>query len=677
LTACSQALLEGDAGPRPGPTVSVDAPVFPDGVTLPPLAVDYVDPNHGPFTGGTQVVMRGRGFAAGMAVTFGGHAVAADDLMVLDAHRAIMKTPPGAAGPADIGVVAAGNQTTRQGAFSYDAVDIEPTVGSIAGGTFITIRGLGTGFQDGVKVTFGAAAMTGVQVVNAQELTGYTPPGDPGAVTVTIQNGSAAPIQVANGFAYEATVNAAEGGFAGGPIAGTLNMTILDDYTGNGVPMAYVVVGDPATAQFHGFTDPFGQITFSGPDLQGPLTVTAAHPKYETGAFVGFDAQNATMFIEPLPPDPTTMPPDPTPTGPPPSRPPSSVSGDIVFGGTTSIGNDGGWALVPEPDQPGEIKRTYVFPTGRDIFYGSDTIGGAVVDFVAGQEAWHYQLPVGPSAFALVAVAGIYNPNIDPDGPGPLPKGVFVPYAMGVMRNLVVGIGENMTNVTIPIDIPLDTAILVQLTDAPAIGVAGTDGPTEYRVSAVIDLGGEGVIRLPGSRVTFADKPSAILGSLAPIGGVIGDASYSIVAGAYTAGRSEPISLRVVRGVRDLSRPVAISGFLGTPRAVDPPEKGTSATHHLVIGADGGTGTPTFTYHVVIQDNGTPVFRALARGDLTEVPIYDVTVAGLPALTTKPLIWTVNAIEVSDRSFDTFTYGLLNANTWNAYASDSFDVAFP
>jgi hypothetical protein len=676
---CSQALLDDDGGARRGRDAGrpADALVFSDGMPLPPLSVDYADPSHGPFVGGTQVTLRGRGFAQGMAVTIGGHAVAAGDLTVLDAHRAVVVTPPGAPGPAEIGVTSAGEQTSRPDGFTYDAVYLEPTTGSIAGGTLVRIRGLGTSFAAGVTVTFGSASMTGIQVVNPQELTGYTPPGEPGTVAIEIQSHGAT-IDVADAFTYEATVNASEGGFGGGAIEGTLNVTVIDDFTGNGVAMAYVVVGDPAVAQYHGFADPFGQITFSGPGLGGQLTITAGHPKYESGAFVGFDARDATMFLEPLPPDPMDPPPGGGPTGPPPSRPPSSIGGDIVFGGTTTIGSDSGWALVPEPTQPDEIKRTYIYATGRDIFSGtSRPLPGGTIDFVAGQEGWHYEVPVSAGAFALVAIAGLYNPNLDPDGPGPLPPGVFVPYAMGVMRNLVVGIGESLDNVTIPINIPLDTAILVQLRDAPAIGIAGTDGPTEYRVSAVIDLGGEGVIALPGSRAVFSDKPTAVLPSLAPLSGAIADASYSLVAGAYTTAQSTPVSVRIVRGVRDLSVPVAISGFLGVPRAVDPPEAGTSALHHLVLSSDGGGGTPTFIYHRLSAKDGTPVFRVLARGDRLDVPLYDLTGAGLPALTTKPLFWTVFAIRVADESFDTFNYGLLNANRWDAYATDVFDVAFP
>src|SRR5262249_8787579 len=262
------------------------------------------DPSHGPFVAGTEVTLRGRGFASGMTGSVGGHRGADVDLQVLDAHRAVIVTPPGTPGPTAIDGTSAVGQTIHPPGFNNHAVYLEPAPGSIPGGTFVKIRGLGTSFRPGVAVTFDGSPMTGIQILNPQELTGYTPPGEPGTVGIQIQNGADPTIEVADAFTYEATVNAAEGGFGGGPIDGTLNVTIIDDFTGNGIAMAYVVVGDPATAQFHGFADPFGQITFSGPGLGGQLTITAGHPKYESGAFVGFDARDATMFLDPLPPGP-------------------------------------------------------------------------------------------------------------------------------------------------------------------------------------------------------------------------------------------------------------------------------------------------------------------------------------------------------------------------------------
>ena len=670
LSGCSQAFLDDDAGPGPAdPGPVPDAFVLTDAVTLPPVSVDFADPAHGPFRGGTEVTLRGRGFAGGMTVTFGGRSVAQADLQVLDDHRAIVVTPAGTPGPADVAITVGSDAGMHAGAFTYDPVVVEPPGGSVAGGTFIRVTGLGVAFAAGTQATLDGEPVTGLTIVNAQELTGYTPPGTPGAATLRIvapegvEGDGLAPIEVADAFTFEATTASQSGGFGGGLLEGTLNFTVIDDYTGDGIPMAYVVVGDPATSTASGVTDPFGEITLTGPELSGQITLTVGHPKYETGVFAGFDARDATMFLVPLPPDPNDPPPP--DTGPfPPGPAPASVGGDLVTGGATAIGTDTGWPLVPEPAD-GEIKRAYVFATGSDIFSsGAAPQPGGTVDYQPGQTAWHYEIVVRPSPQALVALAGLYNTRTQ----------VFVPYAMGVRRAVIPGPGTVMDDVAIPLDIPLDTAILVRLRDTPPLGAGG---PDEYQVTALIDLGGEGVIRLPSAHAEFADGPQVILPSMATIGGPIADASYSFVVGAYTQSTLIPYSARIVRGVRDVSRPVDIDDFVGVPRAVDPPAGGSGSSHRLVMSSDGGKATPAFFYHRLTATDGTPVYRILARGDRLEVPLYDLTGAGLPPLTTQPLIWSVTTVSVPGVTFDSFTYAQLNANLWHAYAAATFNVAFP
>jgi IPT/TIG domain-containing protein len=669
--ACSKALVEDqpDAGPA---TPSPDGPVFADAAVLSPVSVDYADPDHGPFVGATQVTLRGRGFADDMTITIGGKLVEKADLEVVDSHRAVIKTPAGAPGEADIRVVVGANEATRAGGFLYEPIYAEPNSGSASGGTYITIRGLGTRFSATDVVTLDGKPLNGVQIVNGQALTGLTPDGIAGTADLKIVSTDGTTLFAEAAFTYQTTVDGFNGGFGGGPITDSVNVTVVDAYTGDGVPLATVVVGDPATSTLWGLTDPFGSIVFSQPGLRGPLIVTAGHKKYESGAMAGFDASNVSMFLTPLPPDPTEQIP---PSGPfPPGRSPGTVSGTVSFGGSTSIGTSDNWSLVPDPP-PGSaaVKRTYVFTTAPNIFGVSNDPGpGGTIDWVPGQSSWHFQIPVRPAAFALVAIAGLYE-DIDPDGSGPLPRGVFTPYAMGVLRDVLVGPGESLEDISVNINIPLDTGMKVELTDAPDVTARG---PDEYHVNALIDLGGEGVIRLPGSRAVFRDKKSAILTGLAPLVLSISDASYSIVAGAYTSTTQYPYSVRVVRGVQDLSKPVKINDFLGSPRFLDPPPNGATTARHLVVGLDGGSGVPTLWYHRLTKKDGTPVWRVVARGTWNEVPLYDLTTLGLPPMTTDQLLWTSYSATLPGGNFDTFNYGKLNTNLWSAYTYAATTVAY-
>jgi hypothetical protein len=126
IAGCSGPVDEGEPGPgRADARPRVD-PMIPDAQPLPPLRVDYADPDHGPFIGGTEVILRGRGFVAGMTVMVGGKRVEALDLEVVDTNRAVIKTPAGTPGDADIHVIAGEYETTREDVFLYEPIYLEP-----------------------------------------------------------------------------------------------------------------------------------------------------------------------------------------------------------------------------------------------------------------------------------------------------------------------------------------------------------------------------------------------------------------------------------------------------------------------------------------------------------------------------------------------------------------------
>jgi len=662
-------VTEPDAPPAPDVDAE-DADAGEADAPAPILRLDFVDPDHGPFTGGTEVVMRGRGFADGMTVTFGGRAVEPLDVQIVDDRRAVVKTPPGDPGPADVAVAAGDLGASLPAAYTYEAILVEPPSGSVAGGTFVRIRGFGTQFQPGDTVSFEAGALLGTTVVGAQEITGFTPPGVPGAVDVTV-NGALGVVRAADAYTY-ANTTSTEGGLGGGPIAGTVNVTVLDAYTDDGVDGAFVTVDDPFTSPFTGTTDAFGQITFSAPGLVGPITVTAGKATYANASFVVFDARDVTIYIEPKP--------DPMPGPFPPGRQAGFVQGYIMFGSTTGIGSPN-WDLVPAPRTPTEIKRAYVFTSLRSPFSGTIDPGpGGAVDYVGdGRTAWEFGINAWPTALAVVAVAGLYDPAVDPDGDGPLPPGVFEGFAMGAARGVLVGPGENVRDVAIVIDTPLDTAIPIELASPPPLGTPGWWGPTEYSARAYIDLGGEGVIALPDSYMVFpAGVTDVLLPGMAPLAGSIADGSYLLAVGAYSIGETNPFSVRVLRGVTRLAEAVVVDDFLGVPRPFDPPPTGGPGSwpRRLAFYPEAGpTGAATFHEHILATADGTPIWNLFTRGDQVDVPLPDLAVAaGLDPLPTEPIVWTIYSITVPGLSFDQWTYRYTNPNFWSAYAADAYLV---
>lgn len=81
------------------------------------------------------------------------------------------------------------------------AIDlVSPQAGAMAGDTIVTITG--DGFGDGIEVTLGDAAATGVRVDSPTQLTAITPPASAGPVDVRVTNSDGTTDSAAEAFAY-------------------------------------------------------------------------------------------------------------------------------------------------------------------------------------------------------------------------------------------------------------------------------------------------------------------------------------------------------------------------------------------------------------------------------------------------------------------------------------------
>jgi len=686
LVTAATTLLAACSSP-PGDPAGADARASIDGgnsadpSSLPAFNVQFVDADHGPFSGGTEVTVRGDGFGEGMDVLFGGRSVEPLDIEVIDSRRVIVFTPPGNPGPADVEVRFAGETAVLEDGYRYEAIAVDPPAGSVAGGTFVTITGFGTNFDATTIVTFDGIAMTGAITVNEQTVVGYTPPGVAG--TANVKAITAGVTHTASrAYTYQATADPFFGGLGGGPIDGTVNVVVVDGATRNGVDNAFVVIGDPATSVHQGNADGLGQITFSEVGLVGPITVTATAEGYEVASFVSFDAKDITIFLR-KPPEPNT--------GPiPPGRQIGKIYGHIIFGNTLSLGTTT-WDIVPEPRTPTEVKRAYVTTTAPHMFSAPYApIAPIDYQFDPNKTAWEFEVNARPSALAVVAVVGLYDPARDPFGNG---TAGFEPFAMGVARGVLVGAGEDVVGVDIVVNIPLDTAIQVDLDKPPTLDSAGWPGPNNYKIRPFIDLGGEGVIQMNvngllrpdlsyprPNEFTFGDgDESILLSKMAPLIGELADTSYSFQVGAWTNEGLQPFSVRIARGFNNVSLPIQIGEFLGVPRPTDPVPLGTATTRSLHFAPEGPSdGDATFNLHYISGTDGVRLLSMHTRDDIYDVDIPNLTAQGFGVLPANiNLSWTLYRIRVPGVTFDQFTYRHLSALYWDAYAADANFVQFP
>ncbi len=180
---------------RPGP-VSIKA-LGPDGESssiedgftyVATLAVESITPSLIPVEGGVEVEVRGQGFDARTAVTFGG--TSALRVEVVDEDLMRVMTPPHPEGVVDVRVTAPSNSVLLEDAVTYfarPALDaIDPASGPVAGGNLVTL--FGQGFETGMSVFFGDREAVVEQVLGRRgEATVRVPVGlGEGAVNVRV-----------------------------------------------------------------------------------------------------------------------------------------------------------------------------------------------------------------------------------------------------------------------------------------------------------------------------------------------------------------------------------------------------------------------------------------------------------------------------------------------------------
>jgi len=161
-----------------------------------PIVLEGIEPEEGPESGGTEVVITGSGIPAqeDVAVTFGG--VAAAVSQVVDSIYIYADTPAFAVNLAtavDVVVAYAGTglHDTLSGAFTYTPVapeidSVDPPSGTYLGGTPVGITG--NYFDTNSEVTFGGLAAPVSQVLSSVYIYAVTPPHALGAVDVAVTN---------------------------------------------------------------------------------------------------------------------------------------------------------------------------------------------------------------------------------------------------------------------------------------------------------------------------------------------------------------------------------------------------------------------------------------------------------------------------------------------------------
>lgn len=674
---CRDAIMmsEFDGGERvPDAPLGPDTPTFSDsGIATSTLTIDRVVPSHGSFMGGNIAILRGAGFTDTANVSFGAHAVQPADHVLIDPRRLQVVVPAGEVGLADVTIQVGDATFTLPDAYTYDALAVDPSSGSISGNTFVTILGSGTDFVDGDQVLFGRTPCTDVAIVSPTRITCRTPPMAAGTVDVTVVRASDASETIAvDAFSYYDSSDPNGGGLGGGPIHGAINLTVVDWVSGMPIPEAFAIVGEDLTTEHQGFTDGTGQVTFSGADLIGPVTVHVSRDCFERTSFVAFDAQDVTVFLIPLM-DPRCGMGNPGGGGR--GRNGAFIEGQLVWLGPEEYAPNP-WGNMPMP-RTGWERVAYVYTTqsATNAANPDPAAGGGIqrITEVAPEESGYvgypYRIFARPAGLAVYALAGLENSV----------TGEFIPYVMGVARNVLAGPGETVTQVNILMNIPLDHEVRAV---PGALPPALDDGPDRFRYQAFVDLGGEGILVRNVNGIDFdtvrrRDSPSVIrfVGEPALLG-TLADARYRLTAGWFTfADNSPPYTLSVMNGVTDVDEEVVMPDFLGLPDAVAPANGARVPADRVLRWQEEG---PPADLHVilVVGGDGQPAWRMLAPGDVFEVAMPDLSsIPEIPDVAPGTLYWVVYAVNIPGFEFDEFRYTYLNDRYWSQAAYNFFTAS--
>lgn len=630
-----------------------------------PHALLSVDPAHGPFAGGTLVLLRGNGFASNARVWFGDTALAGADVLPVDSHRIQVTAPAGVPGPSDVIVQNGDDASTRvtlRGGYTYDGYYAEPSSGPTSGGTLITLHGYGTSWDAATTVSIDRNPCEIVSVEDATTLTCRAPAGTPGAKPIRVTNGAES-IDVLDGFTYSNSDNGFRGGLSGGPLRDQLKVLVFASIGGDAIPNARVILGSDAKVVEK--TDVNGVALLQSNDLAPKATVTVAGKCFQPVTFADVAVDTLTVYLDPVL-SPTCF----NPEG-------DLERGGGTFGQGTTVRGElvwpdaqefrkGGFTNVPHPKSPDESKAAYVFalsssPSARFRLPGS---GNAVTLDSGGTAGYRFSLSMSPGSYTLYALAGIENRTRSPES--------FTAYAMGLIRGVAVPAGQGANDVFIRIDVPLDHAILMNVAGPQPTAT----GPDVLAASVAVRVGNEGYAILPGG------QQQALLGSaqmlsfvgVPPLIGSLAGTSYVASAQAQTGPNGNlPRSVLGLVGATSTDTPLSVGPFVEVPVLSTPKRNGVWDGRNLAwTYAPGGLDADLAVLDVV-AGSGLYDWRVVAPASTRSVTLPDLGAvsAGLAWPNGEQAV-SVSLAKVRDFNYANLRYRDLTERGWTAYASDAF-----
>jgi hypothetical protein len=682
LAACINIAPEGihrqtddDAGDDGGGITLEDAappdnPPDLEAGTSDPHAVIGTEPSHGPFAGGQRVLIHGKGFSSKAKIWFGDVPVDAATIIPIDPSRMQIGAPPGKAGAVDISVQNGEDSSTRRtlkGGYTYDAVYAVPDSGPVPGGTVIEILGQGTSWDATTVVKIDQKPCTALTVESATVLSCTVPAGSPGSKTLSVTTGDQK-ILVLDAYTYEDSDNGYKGGLSGAPLAGQLKVLVFDNYSGDPIPDAHVVIGQPVESAIVVKTNSAGVVGISDPSLNKPVTVTISAKCHSPISFVAEPVDTVTSYLDPVLSPACAGSGDPPPVG---GKPQSqgTIKGELVWQGAVEF-KKALWSNVPQTKNATEKRTAYVFYATTDPTQAFQLPGESaqITQDSPGDLGYAFSLTAPPGNRAVYALAGIEDRTKNPPS--------FTAYVMGVAKGVPVLPNSVTDAVYLSMVKTLDKALTMDLHAPPP----GPKGPDRLRATTAIQLGNDGYALLPGAQKSPLLPVQGLLSfvGVPSLDGTLSATQYVSSARAQTGPNgSTPVSAIARIVSTSTAQPILVDGFIHVPTLVTPAVNGAWDGKHLAVDFSPGGAPIQMTIYDIQSGNGLVHWLVSVPQGSNAVELPDLS--GFPddAMPPGPV-----SIAVYGANYDKFDYGKLlyrqlRTQGMSAYALDYFSSHLP
>lgn len=630
-----------------------------------PHAVLGANPAHGPFNGGQRVIVSGNGFASDAQLWFG--EVQATDVIVIDATKLQVTAPPGERGPVTLTTQNGDDESTKRslvGGYTYDALYADPSSGPVSGGTDVRIVGQNTGWDAQTVATIDQKPCVTLTVVSPAELVCRAPKGTPGAKAVRVVDGEDA-ITVLDAYTYEDSSDGFKGGLSGEELNGTLRVLAFNNFTGDPLVGASVIVGSNVQTALIANVDETGVALLQDPSLNSPKTVTVAFKCHSPVTFVDVPVDTVTVYL-----DPVLTPSCAEGFGTPPGVGGGSVTqgvvqGELVFPAVNEF--EKGPFAVPQP--VGNEKRVaYVFPAASNPQqnFSLPPASSAITPDAGGALGFEFSLASTPGNRTFYALAGLEDRSVNP------PR--FLAYSMGLVRGVPVT-GDEVTS-EVYVDMrPLDLALTLDASPPPP----GDPGPDRFFANVALRLGPDGFAIFPqgqkapllplNSDVTFVGLPL--------LAGPFEGSTYAVSARAVTGpSYAAPLSVVASQQTNTTAFPIVIDGFIGKPTLLTP--QLNESWNRTQLETEFGPGAPVdLTVYDVVTGNGLMHWLVAVPGGGGAVELPDLSGIEDASLPSGSILINLIGARFDDFDYKTLTYRQLRTQGMDAYAQDFTEAHAP